>query len=125
MTKEAISTSAAPQPAGSYSQGVVAGGFFFSAGFGPQDPRTGRVADTVAAQTEQVLRNIEAVLKEKGLTLDDVVKVVAYLEHLKRDFAEYNEVYSQFFTEPFPVRTTVGADLNNILVEIDVVAQMR
>lgn len=122
MIKKAVHTGNAPSPAGAYSQGVTAGPYFFSAGFGPQDPETGAIAPTVAEQTEQVLRNIEATLAEKGLTLDNVVKVVSYLQNLKADFAEYNEVYARFFSEPYPVRTTVGADLFDILVEIDVVA---
>ena len=125
MTHEQISTRNAPPPAGAYSQGVVAGGFLYTSGFGPQDPETGAVADTVGEQTAQVLRNVRAVLAERGLTLDDVVKSTVHLEHLKRDFAEYNAVYEQFFTGVRPARTTVGSDLMNILVEIDVVAKLK
>ncbi|MFC9079941.1 RidA family protein [Streptomyces sp. NPDC057062] len=120
--REAVRTDNAPRPAGAYSQGVVAGGFLYTAGFGPQDPRTGEIPEGVAEQTAQVLRNISSVLAERGLTLRDVVKVTAHLEHLKRDFAEFDRAYGAFFTEPCPVRTTVGSDLMNILVEIDVVA---
>lgn len=124
MTKEAIRTSNAPNPAGAYSQGVVAGGFLYTAGFGPQDPQTGAVADSVGEQTTQVLRNVSAVLSEHGATMDDVVKVTVHLQHLKRDFAEFNQAYGAFFQEPYPVRTTVGSDLYDILVEIDVVAKV-
>jgi len=122
MSKTAVTLSNAPKPAGPYSHGVVANGFLYTAGFGPQDPTTGDVvAGGVAEQTRQVLRNIGAVLAEYGLTFDDVVKVTAHLEDLA-DFAEYNLAYAEFFTEPYPVRTTVGSRLANILVEIDVVA---
>lgn len=124
MTKTAVTSQDAPRPAGPYSQGVVANGFFYSAGFGPQDPRTGAVADDVAGQTRQVLRNVAAVLATQGLTLDDAVKVTVHLQNLKEDFAEYNAAYSEFFTAPFPVRTTVGSQLADILVEIDVVAAL-
>ncbi|GLU47321.1 RidA family protein [Nocardiopsis ansamitocini] len=124
-SKQEVRTGAAPKPAGAYSQGVVAGGFLYTAGFGPQVPETGEVAPTVGEQTAQVLRNIQAVLAEHGLTLDDVVKSTVHLENLKADFAEYNAVYAEFFTAPYPVRTTVGSDLMNILVEIDVVAKLR
>ena len=124
MTKESIISENAPRPAGAYSHGIVMNGFLFTAGFGPQDPETGQIAPTVAEQTEQVLNNIQAVLKERGLVLDDVVKVSAYLQNLKEDFAEYNEVYARYFSEPHPVRTTVGADLYDILVEIDVIAAL-
>lgn len=121
MTKSAIRTSSAPQPAGPYSQGIVANGFFYTAGFGPQDPATGTVAEGVADQTRQVLRNIGAVLAERGLTLDDCVKTTVHLADLA-DFAEFNSAYQEFFSAPYPVRTTVGSQLANILVEIDVVA---
>ena len=122
MSKTAVTLSNAPKPAGPYSHGVVANGFLYTAGFGPQNPATGEVVPGgVAEQTRQVLRNIGAVLAEYELTFDDVVKVTAHLEDLA-DFAEYNVAYAEFFTEPYPVRTTVGSRLANILVEIDVVA---
>jgi reactive intermediate/imine deaminase len=123
MTKSAIHTSGAPQPAGPYSQGIVANGFFYTAGFGPQDPATGTVPDGVAEQTRQVLRNIGVVLAERGLTLDDCVKTTVHLADLA-DFAEFNAAYQEFFSAPYPVRTTVGSQLANILVEIDVVAAL-
>jgi endoribonuclease L-PSP, putative len=121
MAKTAVHTTDAPQPAGPYSQGVEANGFFYTAGFGPQDPETGAVADSVAEQTRQVLSNVRTVLAEGGLTMDDCVKTTVHLADLA-DFAEFNEAYAEFFTEPYPVRTTVGSQLADILVEIDVVA---
>ncbi|WP_109032323.1 RidA family protein [Streptomyces rubrogriseus] len=120
--KQAVQTDGAPRPAGAYSQGVAAGGFLFTAGFGPQDPVTGAVPEGVGAQTTQVLRNVGAVLAARGLSPRDVVKVTAHLQHLRRDFAAYDAAYREFFEEPCPVRTTVGSDLMDILVEIDVVA---
>lgn len=125
MSEQEIRTDQAPGPAGAYSQGIVAGGFLYTAGFGPQNPTTGEVAPTVGEQTAQVLRNVQAVLAEHGLTLDDVVKSTVHLQNLKADFAEYDAAYREFFTAPYPVRTTVGSDLMNILVEIDVVAKLR
>ena len=124
MAKTPIHTTQAPQPAGPYSQGIEANGFLFTAGFGPQDPATGNaVADTVADQTRQVLRNVQAVLAERQLTLDDCVKTTVHLADLA-DFAEFNAAYQEFFSEPYPVRTTVGSQLADILVEIDVVAAL-
>ena len=120
--KKVITTDAAPRPAGPYNQLVVANGFAFSAGFGPQDPETGQVPEGVDAQTRQVLRNVEGALAAAGLSLADVVKVTAHLQHLHRDVAEYNAAYTDVMPAPYPVRTTVGSDLANILVEIDVVA---
>ncbi len=124
MTKRAIETSDAPAPGGAYSQGIVVGDLLFTSGFGPQDPATGEVPGTVGEQTRQVLRNIRSVLREAGAELDDVVKATVHLQHLDRDFAEFNEAYAGFFDEPYPVRTTVGSDLKEILVEIDVVAKL-
>ncbi|MGO2747021.1 RidA family protein [Microbacterium sp.] len=121
MSKTAFHTTNAPQPAGPYSQGVMANGFFYTAGFGPQDPATGAVPESVGDQTRQVLRNVSAILAEHGLTLDDSVKTTVHLADLA-DFTEFNEAYKEFFSEPYPVRTTVGSQLANILVEIDVVA---
>jgi peptide/nickel transport system substrate-binding protein/2-iminobutanoate/2-iminopropanoate deaminase len=124
MSKIAIDTTKAPRPAGPYSQGIVAHGFLFSAGFAPIDPETGMMPEGVGDQTRQVLRNIAAVLAEHGVTLDDAVKVTAHLQNLKDDFAEYNEAYAEFFNAPFPVRTTVGSQLFDFLVEIDVVVAL-
>lgn len=122
MTKRALVIPTLPTPAGPYSQVVEAGGFVYTAGFGPQDPQSGAVPEGIAAQTEQVLNNLQTALEAVGLSLDDVVKTTVHLEHLGRDFAEYNRVYEQRFSEPYPVRTTVGSTLANILVEIDAIA---
>jgi 2-iminobutanoate/2-iminopropanoate deaminase len=124
MTKRAITSPDAPNPAGPYSHGVIAGGFLYTAGFGPQVPATGEVPEGVAEQTRQVLRNIESVVRAAGATMNDVVKSTAHLQHLHRDFAEFNTAYAEFFSEPYPVRTTVGSDLANILVEIDVIVTL-
>jgi reactive intermediate/imine deaminase len=122
MTKSSITSPDLPAPAGAYSHVVEVNGMVFTAGFGPQDPATGEVPEGVAAQTEQVISNVATALATVGLTLADVVKTTVHLEHLHRDVAEYNAVYESRFPEPYPVRTTVGSTLANILVEIDVVA---
>lgn len=122
--KKSIATEDAPAPAGPYSQAIITGDFIFTAGFGPQDPVTGQVADSVAEQTRQVLRNIGAVLAEHGATHDDIVKTTVHLADLA-DFDEYNDAYREFFTAPFPVRTTVGSQLADILVEVDAVARIQ
>ena len=124
MSKKAFRSDDVPTPAGPYSQAVEANGFVFTAGFGPQDPaRDHAVADSVGEQTRQVLRNVAAALAARDLSMDDVVKTTVHLADLA-DFAEFNEAYAEFFTEPYPVRTTVGSRLNNILVEIDAVAYL-
>jgi 2-iminobutanoate/2-iminopropanoate deaminase len=122
-TKEALHTDSAPQPAGPYSQAIVSGDLLFTAGFGPQDPATGTVPESVGDQTRQVLKNLRNVLAERGATLDDALKTTVHLADLA-DFEEFNVAYREFFSEPFPVRTTVGSQLANILVEIDLVARI-
>ena len=112
----------APQPAGPYSHAVRIGGFVYTAGFGPQHPETGEVPEGAAAQTRQVLANLQVALRAVGAELDQVVKTTCHLRYPERDFAEFNAAYREFFTEPYPVRTTVGSELPGILVEIDAVA---
>lgn len=124
MSKHGFYVDGAPNPAGPYSHGVVANGFLYTCGFGPQDAQNDHaIADNVGDQTRQVLRNIQMVLESQGASMDDVVKTTVHLEDLD-DFAEFNEAYAEFFNEPYPVRTTVGSRLANILVEIDVVAAL-
>jgi 2-iminobutanoate/2-iminopropanoate deaminase len=124
MTKTSLTSADAPRPAGPYSHGIVANGFLYTAGFGPQDPQTGEVSGDVAEQTRRTLRNVEAVLREAGATLNDVVKATVHLQNLKEDFAAFNTAYAEAFQEPYPVRTTVGSQLMDILVEIDVVVAL-
>ncbi|WP_219464007.1 RidA family protein [Nonomuraea rhizosphaerae] len=121
--KKELRTTEGAAPVGAYSQGLVVGDFVYTSGMGPLHPETGEVVgDDVAAQTHQVMRNLGAILAAHGLGFDDVIKATVHLQHVKRDFAAYNEVYKSYFSRPFPVRTTVGSDLLDILVEIDFVA---
>jgi 2-iminobutanoate/2-iminopropanoate deaminase len=120
--KHAITSDDLPRPAGPYSHVVEARGIVVTAGFGPQDPRSGQVPDGIEDQTEQVISNVEAALALTGLTLEDVVRSTVHLQHLDRDLAAFNAVYRRRFPEPYPVRTTVGSTLAGILVEIDVMA---
>jgi 2-iminobutanoate/2-iminopropanoate deaminase len=122
--KESIIVPDAPKPAGPYSHAVVAHGFVFVAGQGPNIPETGITPDNFKEQVRQTLRNIQTILRGVGCEMKDVVKVNAYLTDPTR-FAEYNEVYKEFFTNDFPVRTTVQAGLINILVEIDCIAVLH
>jgi 2-iminobutanoate/2-iminopropanoate deaminase len=122
--RESIIVPDAPKPAGPYSHAVVAHGFVFVAGQGPNIPETGITPDNFKEQVRQTLRNIQTILRGVGCEMKDVVKVNAYLTDPAR-FAEYNEVYKEFFTNDFPVRTTVQAGLINILVEIDCIAVLH
>jgi 2-iminobutanoate/2-iminopropanoate deaminase len=121
MPKQAIQTDKAPLPGGAYSQAVRAGDFVFVAGTVPRHPQTGATPATIEEQTALTLDNIRAILEAAGATMDDVVKTTVHLSDLSL-FQQFNSVYATYFNDPKPVRTTVGSQLNNILVEIDVVA---
>jgi 2-iminobutanoate/2-iminopropanoate deaminase len=123
MKRAEIRTDKAPLPVGAYSQGIVSGGNIYVAGQGPKNPATGTVPEGIEEQTRQVLTNIKNILAEGGATLDDVVKVTAHLADLG-SFAAFDKVCREFFKPPFPARTTVCSGLMNILVEIDVIAQV-
>ena len=123
--KRIIKTNGAPQAIGPYSQAVVAGGFVFASGQIPLDPRTGElVAGGVAEQTEQVLRNLSAVLEAAGTGLDRVVKTTVFLADMN-DFAAMNEVYGRYFNVDEPARATVQAARlpRDARVEIEVIAE--
>ncbi|WP_047151847.1 RidA family protein [Aneurinibacillus tyrosinisolvens] len=121
--KEEISTNLVPWPAGPYSQGIKIGNSVYVAGQGPKNAVTGETPETIEEQTRQVLKNLQYILEAAGAKMTDVVKVTTHLADLK-DFEAYNSVYKEFFIEPFPVRTTVGSQLANILIEIDVIAEI-
>ena len=125
MKVEHIQAQGAPAPGGSYSHGVVANGFLYTCGMGPVNPDTGKIVEGgVAEQTRQTLKNLKSILDAKGAKFENVVKVTSHLQEVNRDFKAYDEVYREFFTAPYPVRTTVGSDLINILVEIDFVVAL-
>jgi 2-iminobutanoate/2-iminopropanoate deaminase len=104
---------------------VRAGDFVYVSGQTPRDPVTGElVAGTIATQTRQALSNLQQVLQQAGAAMADVVSVTVYLER-SDDWGAMNDVYREFFTGPFPSRTTVGAGLREILVEISAVAYLK
>lgn len=116
-----IKTDRAPQAVGPYSQGVKAGNLLFVSGQIPIDPETGEVVgEDIAAQTEQVLHNLEAVLEEAGATLEQVVRVDIFLKDLGTDFSVVNELYAQRFKGPVkPVRQTVEVSKLPLNVDIE------
>lgn len=121
MPKQQITTSAGAPPAGAYSQGLRVGDFVFVSGQGPRDPLTGQMGATIEEQTARTLENVKAILEAGGASMADVVKVTAHLSDLAM-FEAYNRVYAGYFPDPKPVRTTVGSQLNGIMVEIDAIA---
>ena len=126
MPLKATHSDKAPAAIGPYSQAVIANGFLFSAGQVALDPVSMQVIEgDVVAQTEQVLRNLGAVLASAGLTWTDVVKTTVFLTDM-RDFARMNDVYSQVMGDARPARSTVQVSglPRGVLVEIDLIAAL-
>lgn len=125
--KRSIQTAMAPKAIGPYSQAVTSGALLCTAGQIPIDPATGKLIEgAIGPQTDQVLKNIVAILEAAGLDLTDVVKTTVYLTTMS-DFPGMNEVYARHFSEPFPARSTVAVKELPLgsLVEIDVLAMKR
>ncbi len=121
---EKVYTKNAPDAIGPYSQAVVTGNLVFTSGQIAINPASGEVeASTVEEQTHQVCKNLSAVLKEAGSSLEKTVKTVCFLSDMG-NFAAFNEVYGQYFTNK-PARSCVAVKTlpKNVLVEVDVIAE--
>ena len=119
-----ITSDDAPKPIGPYSQAVVAGGFMFVSGQIPLDPRTSQLVEgDIGVQTEQVLKNLMAILKEAKIGPENVVKTTVFLSDIG-DFPKMNEVYAKYLGAKPPARTTSAAAglPRSVRVEIDVIA---
>ncbi len=119
-----VHTNNAPEAIGPYSQAMIAGGLVFTSGQIAIDPATGAVeATTVEEQTEQVCKNIAAVLEAAGSSIDKVVKTTCFLQSME-DFAAFNAVYGKYFTGK-PARSCVAVKTlpKNVLVEVDTIAE--
>jgi 2-iminobutanoate/2-iminopropanoate deaminase len=115
------STEKLPATGGHYSMGLRAGDFVFTAGMTPRDQNRKVIGVTIEEQTVATLDNIKLVLARFGATLDQVVKATVHLSDLALA-AGFNATYARYFPDRKPVRTVVGSQLNEVLVEIDVVA---
>ena len=123
MPREALQPDNLPVPKPPYSPVVVSGDTVYTAGQTGVDGDGNLVEGGIAEQTRQTLENVRRCVEAAGCTLDDVVKVNAYLADLG-DFPAYNEVYVEVFSEPYPARTSVQAGLPaGVLIEIDAVAR--
>jgi 2-iminobutanoate/2-iminopropanoate deaminase len=124
QSREAVSTPNAPKAIGPYSQGIKANGFLFISGQVAFDPATGNLIDGgVQPQTEQVMKNLSAILEAAGSGWDKVVKTTVYLKNMS-EFAQMNEVYGKFHKGAPPARSTVEVARlpRDVSVKIDVIA---
>ena len=120
-----IATDKAPSAIGPYSQAIVFGNMLFTSGQIPINPQTGSIeATTITEQTEQVMKNLGAVLSEAGSSFEKAIKTTCFLANIS-DFAAFNEVYAKYFTEK-PARSCVAVkDLpKGALVEVEVIAEI-
>jgi 2-iminobutanoate/2-iminopropanoate deaminase len=125
--RQAVSTPAAPQAVGPYSQAIRAGSLLFVSGQIPIDPATGQViAGDAAAQTRRVMESIGEILKAAGSSFDQVVRTTVYLADIA-EFPAMNEVYGQYFSAPAPARSTIQAARlpRDAKLEIDVIAVLE
>jgi 2-iminobutanoate/2-iminopropanoate deaminase len=126
MSKKTIQTDNAPAAIGPYSQGVVTRNLLFTSGQLPIDPSTGKIPEgAIEDRAHIVFKNLDAIAKEAGTSLENAVKTTVYLADIN-DFAAVNQVYAQYFKEPFPARSAfqvaalpLGADL-----EVEAVFQL-
>jgi 2-iminobutanoate/2-iminopropanoate deaminase len=123
-TKQIIKPANSPAAVGPYNHGVRVGDLLFCAGQIPIDPKDGNlISGDIKAQTDRVLQNVKAILDDQKLSFANVVKSTVFLTNLG-DFAGMNEIYSKYFTENFPVRSTIQVTAlpKGANVEIEVVA---
>jgi 2-iminobutanoate/2-iminopropanoate deaminase len=123
MIRTAVSTDTAPAALGPYSQAIVAGGFVFCSGTPGIDPATGWLPDGIQAQTEQALRNLEAILTAAGASLSTLVKTTIFYADVE-DFPVINEVYARHMPDPAPARSAPAnvALPRGLLISIDAIA---
>lgn len=127
VAKKIVYTEKAPKPVGPYSQAIAIGDFIFTAGQIPIDPKTNQIVQgDIKEQTKQVLENLKAILEASGATFDDVVKVNVYMKDLN-EFSAMNEVYSEYFKNSPPARTTIEVSRlpKDVKIEIDLIAVRR
>ncbi len=124
---KSIHTDKAPKAIGPYVQGNIVNGLLFTSGQVPLSPGTGEVVGTtIEEQTSQVMKNIAAILTEVGSSFDHVVKTTCFLKNMN-DFAAFNEVYAQSFTNQLPARSAVEVARlpKDVLIEIEIIVSIN
>ena len=123
MDRTQVSTDAAPPALGPYSQAIVAGDFVFCSGTVGIDPASGEVPEGIAAQTEQALKNLAAILDKAGSSLENLVRTTIMYADVA-DFPVINEIYARYMPDPAPARSAPAnvALPGNLLISIDAIA---
>lgn len=124
--KRVIKTDKAPKPIGPYSQGILVGKFLFISGQIPVVPETGElIKGDIERETEQILKNIKAIVEETGGGMDNIVKTTIYITDVG-NFSKVNETYGKFFQKEPPARATVGSNLpKGVDIEIEAIAVLE
>ncbi len=119
-----VSTDKAPAAIGPYSQAQIFGGLVYTSGQIPVDPATGKIAEGVEAQAEQVFKNIANLLAAAGSDISKVVKTTVFIKNMD-DFGAINAIYGKYFTEPFPARSCVEVARlpKDVLIECEAIAE--
>ncbi len=121
MKKEALHTDNAPGAVGPYSQGIKSGNLVFVSGQLGMDPATKEIPEGVEAQARLVFKNLEAILKEAGAKLDDIVKATVFLKDMA-DFQKVNAIYAEHFTPPYPARAAMAVKELPLSVDVEIEA---
>ncbi|HOV27922.1 MAG TPA: RidA family protein [Pseudobacteroides sp.] len=124
MKKEVLTTKKAPEAIGPYSQAIKAGNLLYTSGQIPIDPATGQIVQGgIEAQTKQVLENINAILVNAGSSFKNVIKTTVFVKDMN-DFTTINNIYGQYFKDPYPARSLVEVARlpKDVLIEIEVIA---
>lgn len=121
-----IKTNNAPAAIGPYSQAIVSGGTVYCSGQIPINPETGNIPEGVEAQANQVFTNIKNLLEAANSSMDNVIKTTVFIKNMD-DFAKINEIYAQYFTEPYPARSCVEVARlpKDVLLETEVIAELN
>jgi 2-iminobutanoate/2-iminopropanoate deaminase len=121
--KKVVKTDKAPGAIGPYSQGIDLGNMIFFSGQIPLNPQTGAMPEGIVEQTKQSLENVKGLLESQGLDFSNVVKTTVFLDNID-DFNTVNEIYAEYFVEPFPARSAVevGRLPKGALIEVEVIA---
>ena len=116
-----IKTELAPKAIGPYSQAIVVGDFLYTSGQIPVDPKTGLIAPDIASQANQAFSNLTNLIKESGF--ENIIKTTVFIKNMD-DFACINEIYSKYFSEPYPARSCVEVARlpKDVLLEVEAVA---